>query len=578
MSLLLLLDSEDEAPNVSLVGFQVMPYTYHARALPDVQTLRNVPGTAPGKMDVMVGTASAGEPWAWAALGWSRKPLADNYIFSGDFAKGIAGWGWLVGTPPENGNIGTIPFAVNRPTAITWGSIGLIPPTPNPEYPEGAAFMGIEFPSSLFNEYGNQFRIYRRFRKGQTYTFSLLFSSSSKNVGLKLYLGVEGNAGEVTHSGTSTPTVITGTWTPTSDTDVAVLALALFREGLESQKNTVKIGQISVYEGTVPPKLATQVNGRGAAPPFGVLQAEGSDLSHSSNVLFSTGLVVTAGSITAGSVPSEGTGFMYSGGSTSGHLNGGGESQLAWWIDPSLMVTPDDYARGSMAIEVLWRGPVSGSMNGSSYILNPRLLLWALPEPALTGEGNRFTAEYGTVGHSLVQQLGETGEWNRSKLARLGTLDIPVNPQNPVRWLLVLTSLWSNAVNGLFGTDSLLLLPAARRATLPTGKSATDGTYPLFQPITNQHPQKVIKSDLRGQDRVVLPGGLSNPSDAGGMTGTPMDELPCNPLATTTDLAVVTTISNLVPDDPSGLPGATVAPEGTVHFAITPRYRLARGQ
>ena len=55
-------------------------------------------------------------------------------------------------------------------------------------------------------------------------------------------------------------------------------------------------------------------------------------------------------------------------------------------------------------------------------------------------------------GQQTTAESGLGTGFNGLRICRLGTIEFPVNPQNPVRWLVVLTKEWSNALRAIFGT------------------------------------------------------------------------------------------------------------------------------
>lgn len=577
--------------NEGLVDFRAMPYTYHERTLPELVTLRAVPGTAPSKMDVMVTTPAVGSAQAFGLLAWGRNPAPDNRCWNGDMAyttAPLSGWNYEPGTGPVTAPNATLDATYGAiPGKIAWEAASLNVSAPNPLTPGGPPVMAITH--AVAATVCNLFPIYRRFKKGVTYTFAAK-AGVLTGTAAKLVLGNKGktDVAEVAltvGAGQTMQILTTGTWTPTADYDVAFVGITqLWTSGT----GETRCSEVEVYEGTAAPTGQPQSGGRGALPPFGVMQAMNEVPAFCTNVKAKATLAYNAGSNTiveTGEAAQrvDGTGvYMFAGtgavgGAGTGGLTGGGESRLAWWIDPALMVTADDFARGSIALEFFWRGIVSPSSAGGakSFVTNPRLMLAAIPDPTQAPGGERYTAEFGNVGRTLPQSTAAELSGNQGKTSRLGTLELPVNAQQPTRWLLLLYMYWSGASMGLFATDELVVVPATRRALTPTGK-ANDSTYPAWAAGVAELT-KTVRSDLRSHSQFPNYAAALNPVDDAGLTGSPLDELPATAGAAVTDLAVLAMLNSLIPDEPGGANGDVQA-KATTHYSVTPRYRLARGQ
>lgn len=594
-----------------LESFEVLPYTYHNHNLPDEIHLRGVPGTAPAVLDLMVSTAAIGSaqgggtsplPWAWMTMGWLRKPRVWNMVHNGHFQEAAKLLGWLYSSgasasgtvlePPvttAGQPTGASGYAA-KPKGVTWTEKGgpvLAAVGPNPTWPLGPPFMSMNVASAT--EGGNQFPIYHRFRKGVTYTLRFVCITANASDTITAILGnwLGTATATTTTGGSTTAKEVVVEWKPTQDWDIAVASIAVKNASLAT---SIKVADVEVYEGAKQPVGGPQEGGRGAMPPVGVIQAAASSKVNDSNIQASIGKLWNGGSFivqeTSAGFP-ENEQAMYAGAAGDGGISGSGLAQLGWWIDPSLIATPDDYAQGQLSIEFFWRGILTGSQAASThtFLTNPRLLLWTLPEPVAVGEGYRYTPEYGALGKQVPQVPAESSlgaGYNGIRTCRIGTLDFPVTQQNQVRWLLVLTKEWSNALAAIFGTYELIAVPAQQRITLPTGKSRSDGTYPNFQPVSAAEMQKIVRANLRGQNRPVGPAGagpgaLGGANEGTGVSGSQMDQMPVNPLASATDLMAILHMEQIVPDDPSG-ESADLAPVGkaTTHFSFTPRYRLAR--
>jgi hypothetical protein len=138
----------------------------------------------------------------------------------------------------------------------------------------GTACAEIVCPATI--DTGASFPIYRRFKRGVTYTAEAWFRSAAGTTLAYLRLGNgPGNdkASSTAVALSTTWTKHTVTWTPTADREVVHVAANIGA----ATGTTWTVDGISVYEGTTAPTLSTQIEGRGAAPPVGILEAEACD-------------------------------------------------------------------------------------------------------------------------------------------------------------------------------------------------------------------------------------------------------------------------------------------------------------
>jgi hypothetical protein len=117
------------------------------------------------------------------------------------------------------------------------------------------------------------------------------------------------------------------------------------------------------------------------------------------------------------------------------------------------------------------------------------------------------------------------------------------------------------------GIDYLLLAPANARALSPTAKPNVGTSYPRFLDATAEATRR-IRSDLSGTYQDASDNGAEQ--SASGLGGNLLELPPGN-------VDTVVKLSSLVPDDPtSDTTTEQLAHSATVHFAITPRWRLGR--
>ncbi len=152
----------------------------------------------------------------------------------------------------------------------------------------------------------------------------------------------------------------------------------------------------------------------------------------------------------------------------------------------------------------------------------------------------------------------------RFRAVKLGTMVLPVDVVEPLRYHLVVAASWAAGSSGQFGLDYLWMVPARQRALSPSSKP-NDATYPAFVSSTTA-TRKTIRHDLSGR----VSQDVGNPGRDCGLGGS-LIEFPPG------DVDLLVKLSSLVPDDPT--PDSTTeqlahtSTSGTVR--VTPRVWLA---
>lgn len=234
--------------------------------------------------------------------------------------------------------------------------------------------------------------------------------------------------------------------------------------------------------------------------------------------------------------------------------SGAGTASAYWAVDPSVMQS-DDFTRATIDVEVWARVELAAGL------VSPKLILSLEPNAGTSFGGVRYSAEYGSSGKVLVKPASSTA----FRFVRLGTLTMPIDPVEPLKWNLKVSAEWSTGSSGVFGLDYLVMVPARSRAVSKSGV-ANDSAYPDFIASTSD-TTKTVRSDLSGL--VASTGG--NPGLDSGLGGTPI-ELPPG------DVSFCIKLSSLVADDPT----SDTSSEQEEHtgvtgsFAITPRYWAVR--
>lgn len=173
----------------------------------------------------------------------------------------------------------------------------------------------------------------------------------------------------------------------------------------------------------------------------------------------------------------------------------------------------------------------------------------------------RYTDEWGSMGKLITPPSGGTKKW---RLVRLGTLRMPVDSQHVSQWSLTLQGFVGAGSSGRWGLDYLVLVPATQRASSPSSKPLAEG-FPSFVSTTGE-TTKVIKHDLSGG--AALPPHPLHPDH--GLGGQLIEFTPGS-------VNVTVKLSSLAADDPTANESTEqLLHKATCHFAITPRWYLAR--
>lgn len=492
-------------------GFTVEPYTYRARSLPEAQRLDAVPGTAPARMSVQVGSTLTSSLPGFL-MGWLPSPKAYNLVANGDFEGSTQGWQATAVT----GVIGAATSITRNTSAAKYGTANGQVVTP------------------ATTDTGASFPIYRRFKRGQPYTLTFWARSAANTTALRAKLGQSGDIATGTASALTTNfQQYSVTWTPTADRDVAYVVAGINA----ATATTFQIDGVMVYEGTTVPTAANQIEGRGAFPPFGIIDLANQPLAPSA-------FVTTNNAIYRSGTGLQASGFAF--------------GQAFALLDPSLL-TEDDFQPDEIVLEVWVRVMLD------TTIVTPTMTVSAYPYEAATfGDiPPRYTHEWGQSGKALQRA---TGFSNLQTLVRAGTLTLPVDTDNPGRWMLDIDLQSGPGSIGNFGVDYALILPVRSRASTPSSKPQ-DNDYPDFFAPQSGDYTKQIDTDLSGRLRT---GTKAFYPDVG--IGGQLLEVPGG-----TDVDVVALLSagalDPVPLDASAGPTVTAG----VHYSVTPRYFLGRG-
>lgn len=221
-------------------------------------------------------------------------------------------------------------------------------------------------------------------------------------------------------------------------------------------------------------------------------------------------------------------------------------------VDPSTMAA-DDFTAGTVDIEVWARVEIA------SGVVSPKLTLSLEPNAGSGFGASQYSSEFGSAGRLLTLPSSGT----RFRLTRLGTLTMPVDPAQPLKWNVKVAGSWAGGSTGNFGLDYLVLVPARQRACSKTGV-ANDSNYAPFISSTSD-TSKTIRSDLSG----LVGSAAANKGVDSGLGGSPIELPPGN-----VDMVLV--LSSVVPDNPTvdTSSGAKEHTGVTGSVVVTPRYWL----
>lgn len=497
----------------TLDDFIRRPFWYRNLTLPDEITLKgSLLGDAPPLCETTFTMSGGSAAPIWMGFAWAKRPEIFNWCWNGDSEEDTNGWTATADGVYVTSSSGTI----SRVTS---------------EFKYGTASLQLVTTSGAALQ-GTGFKLYRTFRKGVTYTATFWAKGTANS--LRAHLGDPTATSEsgVTFTPGSSWAQQTITWTPTANYSTALFSVRT--QGATA--GTYQFDGVVIYEGATAPSVGKHSEGKGAYPPFGILEAEACDAGDLSNW-----------AITADANARSGFQLEYT-------TAGAGTASATWFVDPHLMV-PDDFTQGELHVLYFARIEADGDL------VSPKLTLSAVPEAGTNYGTERYSDEWGSSGKLIVENSG-TGTVFRT--VGLGSLRFTVDRTRPVRWKVKVAATFSAGSAGAFNLDHLWQVPTASFACSPTAQ-ANDSFYPDFVSSTNE-TSKTIRSD--GSGLVAKPPGYQHPDH--GLGGAPL-EFP------TGDVDVTVRPASLVPDDPTS--DTTTEQEehnGTVHLALTPRWHFIR--
>lgn len=507
--------------------FRVEPYTFIRNGSTPIGghtfKITGVPGTAPAEVATDL-TFTQDVAGAVAGFVAPDSTGVENFVWNGDFEEyEQATDGWAVSAVA--GVIGAATSISRQAAAGKFGTASGQVATP------------------ATSDVGPSFVLYRRFRKGVTYTASLWArqTAGTANNG-RVKLGVSGDIATQTYTGvTGTFAQFSVTWTPSADTDLAYIAFG--------QQNattaTYQIDGVMVYEGTTAP-TGRQAEGAGALLPIGVLDAE-------------AGMVEPLGNTNVGNTPTSSTEASLGNVVRQASAAPGTIYEWGWFVDPSLL-KPDDFAGNYISIDYYAKIIVPTDWDGAKLIIS------AAPRTSKIDSGGsgsflntRIYSEFGSSGRPLPA-IAQNPSVN---FIRLGSIAFPVDTINRRRWELIF------GINGPAGgstgnvdLDFVFGVPSRRRWSSIT----TNDAFNEFATVAAEATKRV-SHDLTATIREYK--GNNDPIAVMPVAGA------VQVLEPGTNLAVVRASSQTIDGETSTAANDETIPTA-VHFSVWPRFHLAR--
>ena len=510
--------------NATIDDLKIEPFVYRVSQQPEeIELAGGIPGDAPALCDLEVTPDPSGVIRPWFAFAWWEKPLPWSMVWNGDFGEDVNGW--TVASITGSGAASSI----TRVTDALFLS----------------GFAG-EVVTPATADVGAKFRINRRFKRGKRYVVEADIrapSGSTTNVYLR-FVSTDGTSFTGSSQAlTANRATLSLSFLLAADEESAYVAVNI----AAATATTFRISAVRVYEEPVQgvaaytPSLRTQILGRGAPPPIGILEAEDNDVGD----LVESGLSTYANGDFGAPA-----GYRQAQALTA-VLDSAGSSTATWFVDPSLLVG-DDYAADEFAVEVYAKMELTSSMGTITALLS------AIPELGTGFGAERYTDEFGSAGKTIVYPGTVT-----QQTYRLGTLRFVALRSNPSRWKLKLVMAWTGT-SGSWALDNLLLLPLRSRALSPTGRDYSTVTYPVFVASTTEQT-RIIRSDLSGVAQKPAAGEFPSHGLGGSLLELPPGDL------------VMIARQGQIPDQ-ANTPGAAdpVQIAMTIHPRVTPRFLIAR--
>ncbi len=502
----------------SLDDIRIRAMVYRSWSLPDLLPMNhNYGGTIEARAGVSY-TAGTTIP-TWMLYSWWPKQAVHNWVWNGgaeNFTSSAttAARGWVATAVAGVIGAGTSILRDTTSTKIRTGSAGfeiIVPAT---------------------SDTGASFLIYRRFKKGITYTAQCYLKALAGTTNVRIKLGVSGDIStESAVALSATWTLHTIAWTPTADVEGAYVAIGVSA----ATATTFQMDDAIVYEGTTAPTFT--YGGFG----FGIHYARDLDSAKynesSDGAFFAT---LTADATYLSGYELSGTGAMTT------------QANLEYFILQHLL-TPDDFASGEVDVSIIARCEVASTQTSLNCVAS------IAPEGGTTFGARKYT-EFRTTGKAFTLPSGGTVFRNYY----LGTVTINVDRINPSRLKLRLAFTNSGAATGLFGVDFIALVPSHRTALSRSSTTTTNALSFLGALLETKKVNYDLSSTSRNDASYVSNAPIKDDGIGGVKILTPNEacEMLVIPSDTITDLQDSSTASN------------TKSYTGAVQVSVDPQVHL----
>lgn len=266
----------------AITSFEWQPYVYGALSTPGVVRLLDIPGNVDAMVTAHIAQANAG-PIDFALLGWTPSTGACNLLDKATVlsSTGLTTdvWGWK--TPATTYGTGAATSVTRQYTASAkFGGFYLVATAAS-----GTASSGVSKTTR------------GKFLRGVPVTFRCWVRSPSSTVTVTATAAAP-SAGQTA----GTPVTLSTTWqlltvTHTPTADATEITVVVYRSG-GTAADVWWIDGDELYTGATAPSRASQADGRGAPPAFGVIEAEnGNTAITSSESDAQSGLVASTTSL-----------------------------------------------------------------------------------------------------------------------------------------------------------------------------------------------------------------------------------------------------------------------------------------
>lgn len=579
-------------------AYRAEPYTYRSLTCPDQVQLRGaIPGDAPARADLHIttsgagsgsgaGTGAGGQQYpVWAGVGWTPRPALHNEVANGDFEDDADNWfatavTGVIGaatsvtrdTTAARVKAGAAALRIQCPATTDTGGWTLVPIRAK----KGRRYIGLFWASSAagVTQTRAKLGVNGDLATGSAVALTttptlrwVAWTPTADRDGVFLAAGINAatltdwsidcagvyealttdlaaaiaSTSATTLQVTSNPDNLPASFWLLVDDELMLVAAGgvngttwTIARGVEGTTAATHAQNAAVYVLTA---SRSHLEGKGAPPPFAVVEAEANDRG-------------AAGSLTLVADTN-----YRSGNGLRNTAAGAGSGVAEILVDPSLLVA-DDFSQQEVDVQVWGRFELAATLVTPVFVGSFR------PAGTSTGITERYAAEpWGKTGKTLAKPSSGTA----FRFHFLGTFSLPVNQAEPLRWLFRAYLSWQAGSTGSVGADYLVFLP--RLANMRgVERQPLDSTYPSLVSSTAE-TRRVLLAD--GRALIASP-----PLPAAPYHGLGGKQLRLDPGHN--DLVVK--LSSMVPDDQSGslTDSEFQAHAATVHVAVQPTYLLAR--